>query len=869
MEGINRTLFDWAKESKIIEKLGWLNGADAQAKLKEALGNDERVRYLASLSLIQSSWGIYPTLGVFPYLSLLGKLEYSGAFFSDYRDHCTHTFKVYLLGLYIYEKNEAIRESFKIEEDKFLQTWTATSLWHDIGYIMENEELENNNTVHDFVTNELDKQYKNPFLYIPFFNEHITDDDGEFILESNKIFRGTYSGIVDVESDEDNFEHLKCAGEASRLTRDKKVNAIKVLFDYFRSHAPENRPRYVDHGITGAVLLLQSWKNYRFVLDELVKKDMSSLTDDGRNAISNVQREMSVCEEIIIDAAKAIAIHNISHEIKEKKKGDLRKLGVHIKDFWVSCLEPCGVAQPFTFLLKLADELQVWDRVKFHEPRSDNKFVLGKDMNIVVNENTDEIGIWFRADDKTYKNVEHTDTLFFKLKAKLSGQLDLHDMLRGLKNAQLRLDIPDDPEAKVIHAVFYDDLQRELLDTIRDSFGCTDINLLLYNRKSNSFEYLWPNGRIDADVTSAIEEKAFECYCHQKSSIIKDKNGEHVGLVLISTHIGSFGFIVLRNYKATKIPASQHAYNSLNGYGMLYGNLVLRTVQHFVQQQVEKTDKVNEVLEFDDLSDKINKYIPFGENRCISVFLDIRKLSSLFIDDKKVDEQKTLELVHRFSKEVEKICRERFGIITCHFGGGMLITFRHISQQDRNFSCLRAVCAMLNIRKAFNVLAKRIFSADEAKDIIEKTNLGMGASSGKVFFSAFGYSACIYYTGVGEDVGFAKKIESLSGREGNEAVLQALAFEPDEPHVFEENLFGRILVSHAVHKHCQRVLKECKNVDFVKFVPDCHSAGKILHPHGDEDFTLYAVRSMDQYDNCPLPEKQKCSCCRNATKTYR
>lgn len=70
----------------------------------------------------------------------LGKLQY-GNFHYKYRDHFEHMLKVLLLGLFLYEESDELRNAFSsMPPEDFVLTWALTALFHDMGYFAETTE---------------------------------------------------------------------------------------------------------------------------------------------------------------------------------------------------------------------------------------------------------------------------------------------------------------------------------------------------------------------------------------------------------------------------------------------------------------------------------------------------------------------------------------------------------------------------------------------------------------------------------------------------------------------------------------------------------------------------------------------------------
>jgi len=253
------------------------------------------------------------------------------------------------------------------------------------------------------------------------------------------------------------------------------------------------------------------------------------------------------------------------------------------------------------------------------------------------------------------------------------------------------------------------------------------------------------------------------------------------GYALISTPVGALGFLVLESSSDKLDDAIQDSDDSnkreininhpdeveLYDLGLMYGSVVFRYIQREVyisNDKFSQENAENNTKEKDSLITQINDYIPFGHNRCISVFIDIRGLSALFNGNRK-HEQLVLDFIHEFSEVVGDASRRHYGMITSHFGGGMLITFNQVIREELSMSCFRAICAMKEIKDVFNgslrLKAKKLFGEKKA----EKITIAMGASAGEAVFSTLGCNPTIFYTGMGRAIGFAKKIENISERD--------------------------------------------------------------------------------------------------------
>jgi class 3 adenylate cyclase len=834
MEGINKTIFEWAKKSEILRNTGWFN-RETKSLLERALGERADLRFVSSIDLCKKIWANYPELGTSPMLFLLGEEEYNRSFYDSYRDHVTHSIKVFFLGLFIYEKNVKIKEMFcDSDKDDFVRIWMVSALWHDVGYLFENN-----------LSSEFDRYINNMISNINIQNKNILSNiiedlspaiENAFYRESN-ISPMSIKDIDEIESQKI-FDKLKNIGIYTQLTSDRTVNAIHILYLHLQTaDALDNVPSHKDHGIFSALLILLLWSKF----DELINSVVEFITNqtgtptvellvEANRQILDLYEKMQAkrSQSIILKAAQAIALHNISKEIKSEK---LEK--VSLDSFNIKVLNNRNYKSlPFAYLLKLVDNLQEWDRTTFSVPTLNNLSLGGEEMDIQIL--NDYIGIWFQDDDLTFKNPEYSSSKFCKIKNNLSQYIEVGELLRGLKASQIQPRIADDNNYQIID-IFYNIYHRELMDSIRDTFRCKSVELLLYNTSLVRFELLFSDGTT-MRISDELEKLAIEKYKVQNSVNNVLVDGENIALALISTNVGAIGFLLLHGVpNASNNKQEKH----LNNYGMLYGNLVLKAVQEAVHSAMDDFDST---ITLKNLSSSIGKYIPFGERECISVFLDIRKLAQLLNHQIINRNRKLVQLIQRFSNDVEIISKNHGGMIMTHFGGGMLIIFQALSTKDRDAACCRAVCAMIEIRNKFNSLVSNLYKESHAGGETIIIGMGMGACAGKAFFTSFGYSSCIYYTGIGDDIAFAKKIENIADRRNNGSET-----------IESSSLQDGILVSQTVYDGC--ITGRLNTwIDF-----EIAEDNKVFHYFGNNSDPIYYVRSLDR-SQCPLVAEQAAIC---------
>jgi class 3 adenylate cyclase len=405
-----------------------------------------------------------------------------------------------------------------------------------------------------------------------------------------------------------------------------------------------------------------------------------------------------------------------------------------------------------------------------------------------------------------------------------------------------------------IQKIFYNDLANDLRSQMRKAFKAGNTDILLFNRSERKFYYLRSGARFsDIRKGELLEKYANEHYYKNESLGFTDEGGHGVGLALISTQIGALGYIVVNKMygfpiidkaKDEWVPR-QSDINILDNYGALFGALALKNFQDIVRNiyGFDKSILSGRSKAPDNLHESINNYIPFGNNPCISVFLDIRGFSKLIQDQQGTNNKLYVLFIQDFSKKVELISREHFGIVSCHFGGGMLITFNHVIYEDRHSeSCFRAICTMLKVREAFKSLLEEYFNNEENANYKDYINMGIGTSTGQAFFSTFGFSPCIYYTGIGEEIGYAKKLENISGR--NKSLIKHSSPSSN----------GEILVSSYVYDACNEFKKKSVNFECIN---------NVSYPYSKRKFTIYHVTGVNS-KNCPL--KYKCPNCKTGGK---
>ena len=302
--GINHDLFCWACESNLYKSaIG--NTDQDQSWLANALDPDQNNRYIDSVNLMMAVWAAHTELGLAPNYNLLTQYEYHGAYYEKYRDHVTHMFKVFLLGLYLFENHDKIRnailDAWK-EEEVFLSIWILTALWHDVGYLIETEEGTRDGEGTLKTLKQLDEILSWPLTNL--FGEPFDKDSEERWQEMPgkgklKIPRKAKT-IVALE---EQLVYLCNCGSKFGLTVKKNCDAITKYYMYTASK--KTTRSFFDHGIISACMLL-------YVRDELCKYIMlnEEMYENQKDEINGFLQKKEKYWLYAQTAAEAIAIHN-------------------------------------------------------------------------------------------------------------------------------------------------------------------------------------------------------------------------------------------------------------------------------------------------------------------------------------------------------------------------------------------------------------------------------------------------------------------------------------------------------------------------------------------------------------------------------
>ena len=358
IRGINQNIIQWAISSPLY-KMAIGNVDLDYEKLSLALGQNDDKRYESSFFLMLAIWQNHPELGLAPDYKLLSEKEYGGEYYSRYRDHTTHMFKVFLLGLYLYEKSETIRRSIEAKdftETDFLNVWILTALYHDIGYIIETEDGCWDSNSGKGVILRFNEHLAHPMscLY-PDVMDHGTE---EAIQTEAHVSIRKADGQFSIRNKIDCFRGI---GPIVKLSPETNSNPVEGYYEYASSKHIGRI--FYDHGIVSACILLYACDATCDYMYELKNKRVSLYT----NQEEKLNKFLDFSEKykgFAKTAAQAIGLHNIQKNWDETEIKNMKLLyGVTISSF---CIPQQDL--PIAYLLRVCDELQCWDRRSFVSP---------------------------------------------------------------------------------------------------------------------------------------------------------------------------------------------------------------------------------------------------------------------------------------------------------------------------------------------------------------------------------------------------------------------------------------------------------------------------------------------------------------------
>ena len=423
--GVNTDLINWARSSPLIAQ------SFGEAKVSEddlfrsfdSTSDVERVEF--SKQVIKKLWYSQPVLGPYPFLDTLSMFEFDRFFYPNYRDHVCHQLKVYLLGLFVYENCSKIRDEIdisfdaieKVPEKEFLLRWLAAAVYHDIGYVLENEKADSlDGEAWQKTRDEINRVLDAPLSTMPMFGSFMTRDVEQRLIQEHDIFTPKIMYPKDIENDHkiDILDQFNQEGFRAGLAA--KGSPLRAYYEYAQNHVPPKRSKgFRDHGIVSALLLLRVWRAFSNYVSTLSSKagDNALISEQNYKKIDSLARNLALHSESIRSVAAAITLHNVNGKIWDA--GDALSHGLTFHNFRI-CLSEPERQTPLAFLLGLVDTLQDWDRPRFRSPTDIDKQML-TDQDMSITSSNGKLLIYFSDDAMNYKNPALVkDSRFMKMK---------------------------------------------------------------------------------------------------------------------------------------------------------------------------------------------------------------------------------------------------------------------------------------------------------------------------------------------------------------------------------------------------------------------------------------------------------------------
>lgn len=374
--GPNATLLKWAQESQLAEFILKSSKIDTET-LYIALGSQApQQQIITAKDTICKLWYSYPELGPYPFIETLSEFEFNRIFYPDYRDHVIHQLKVWLMGLYLFDQCNLIKdeilgeirtETDNDETEEFLRRWLVCAIYHDIGYVLENEHAEKSTgDAWKKTSDVINEVFSSLLSYLPSIK--LTKEYEHKVIQDHQIFCKKIKSPKEIEQ----YGNLKLFSLLSEFGVKAGLGySDSPLFSYYAFASkigPDNqkRPTFKDHGIVSALLLFQIWFSFRDYMEKISCCTDHPILNDKTDHIKIITQNLKDCQRSIISAAGAISLHNIYPGLWETYNDSvaysltLDKFCIRLTDNNIK--EPLNKT-PLAFLLGLSDLLQDWDRL--------------------------------------------------------------------------------------------------------------------------------------------------------------------------------------------------------------------------------------------------------------------------------------------------------------------------------------------------------------------------------------------------------------------------------------------------------------------------------------------------------------------------
>lgn len=431
LKGVNKTLYDWAIGSKIIQKY-IEKEQDNIELLFDAFSANEEKRNNASEKLYQLIWNYYPEFGPNLLIRVLADFEHDRVFYRDYRNHTSHMIKVFFLGIYFYETVKSIHENIDKEmngEENFEKVWVLTALYHDIGYLFENDKIEDHENEWNEFREKINEMLKLPMHYV-FSDKGASKEKENFFVKQNKMYRETLDTIAEIDN-KDNlvWKILSDVGYTTKLVgnSDKDKNGIQIYYNIVEKQTGgvKRRQGYKDHGICSALILGKVWEAYCEVTRQLASCKQHSITfmDVDINFFEDLMKKEDIIKDLVHTAMNAVALHNIDKN--GLNVAEANGYGINIDNFIIDIKK-----LPIAALLRICDEIQMWDREKFRALNTDEKTMFANELDIWAK--GEAIYICFESDKQYTDPIGNSKSMYNNLLGRLRSYLgkSVNDLLK-------------------------------------------------------------------------------------------------------------------------------------------------------------------------------------------------------------------------------------------------------------------------------------------------------------------------------------------------------------------------------------------------------------------------------------------------------
>jgi hypothetical protein len=172
-------------------------------------------------------------------------------------------------------------------------------------------------------------------------------------------------------------------------------DSLRRYWEYAMSHWTRDRKRngYVDHGIAGALVLLQQYYSLQHYVGRAVpaiRRSRASIDKETAGLIVSLLTLIKEYKPAVEAAASAIALHYVDVDAWDHNDAfasqslTLNKFRLHTQK------------TPLAFFLALVDALQSWDRPKYTMPKGADYAMQAQDVKIEFRDS--KIVITYKAD---------------------------------------------------------------------------------------------------------------------------------------------------------------------------------------------------------------------------------------------------------------------------------------------------------------------------------------------------------------------------------------------------------------------------------------------------------------------------------------